>query len=123
MRQVYRLLGLVKRYGGTGWTPPAPAPWTSAMSSRSHQDRRHAGRRPPRTPRPRPPRAASGLAPARFARDPDDYRHRHHRPEWLYVIDGGSTDEQGQEGLLVTKPVKDVVRPDLGDLKQCDAPA
>ena len=33
MRQVYRLLGLVKRYGPARWTPPAPGPWIS-MSSR-----------------------------------------------------------------------------------------
>jgi hypothetical protein len=45
-----------------------------------------------------PPRAASGLAVARFARDPREYRPTP-RLQWLQVIDGDSTDEQGQEGL------------------------
>ena len=45
-----------------------------------------------------PPRAASGLAAARFARDPRNYRTTP-RPDWLHVIDGGSHDEKGQEGL------------------------
>jgi hypothetical protein len=44
-----------------------------------------------------PPRAASGLAAARFARDPGDYRPTP-RPDWLHVIDGGA-DAQDQEGL------------------------
>ena len=32
MRQVYRLLGLVKRYGAARSTPPAGGPWTSTSS-------------------------------------------------------------------------------------------
>ena len=52
-----------------------------------------------------PPRAASGLAPARFARDPREYRTsspapvKPTRPDWLTVIDGGVRDEPGQEQL------------------------
>jgi hypothetical protein len=48
-----------------------------------------------------PPRAASGLAAARFARDPRDYRptlRSTPRPDWLHVIDGVTT-EQEQEGM------------------------
>jgi hypothetical protein len=45
-----------------------------------------------------PPRAASGLAAARFARDPREYRPTA-RPDWLQVIDGGDNGEQGLEGL------------------------
>ena len=40
------------------------------------------------------PRAASGLAPARFARDPAEYRVR---PHWLTVIDGGAAGTEAQK--------------------------
>lgn len=49
-----------------------------------------------------PPRAASGLAPARFARDPGEYRPTRPagtgtpRPDWMTVIDGGAA-HTGQE--------------------------
>ena len=96
MRQVYRLLGLVKRYG--------PGPVDTACARALDLDvvsvtkiAAMLEQATENTPVP-PPRAASGLAAARFARDPRDYRPTP-RPDWLYVIDGGSTDEQGQEGL------------------------
>jgi transposase len=91
MRQVYRLLGLVKRYG------PAPVetacaraldldvvsmPKIAAMLEQAIEN----------SPMP-PPRAASGLAAARFAREPSDYRPTP-RPDWLHVIDGGNTNDQ-----------------------------
>jgi transposase len=100
MRQVYRLLGLVKRYGaGPVETACARAldldvvsvTKIAAMLEQATEN----------TPVP-PPRAASGLAAARFARDPRDYRPTPRstpRPDWLHVIDGASTDEHGQEGL------------------------
>jgi hypothetical protein len=49
-----------------------------------------------------PPRAASGLAPARFARDPREYRTTNvpaPRPDWMTVIDGGVVADSGQEEL------------------------
>jgi transposase len=100
MRQVYRLLGLVKRYGaGPVETACARSleldvvsvTKIAAMLEQATEN----------TPVP-PPRAASGLAAARFARDPRDYRPTPRstpRSDWLHVIDGGSTDDHGQEGL------------------------
>lgn len=100
MRQVYRLLGLVKRYG--------PAPTDTACARALDLDvvsvtkiAAMLEQAIENSPVP-PPRAASGLAAARFARDPRDYRptpRSASRPDWLHVIDGGSTDDQGQEGL------------------------
>lgn len=100
MRQVYRLLGLVKRYGpGPVETACARAldldvvsvPKIAAMLAQALEN----------SPIP-PPRAASGLAAARFARDPGDYRPAGRsttpRPDWLQVIDGGA-DASEQEGL------------------------
>ncbi len=100
MRQVYRLLGLVKRYGpGPVETACARAldldvvsvTKIAAMLEQAIEN----------SPMP-PPRAASGLAAARFARDPGDYRPSSRstgsRPDWLHVIDGG-TAEQEQEGM------------------------
>lgn len=96
MRQVYRLLGLVKRYG--------PHPVDTACGRALDLDvvsvtkiAAMLEQAIENSPVP-PPRAASGLAAARFARDPRDYRPTP-RPEWLHVIDGGQTGEQGQEGL------------------------
>jgi hypothetical protein len=50
------------------------------------------------TPTP-PPRAASGLAPARFARDPREYRpaSRAIKPDWMSVIDGGALGDSDQD--------------------------
>jgi hypothetical protein len=99
MRQVYRLLGLVTRYGpGPVETACARAldldvvsvTKIAAMLEQAIEN----------TPIP-PPRAASGLAAARFARDSRDYRpilRSTPRPDWLHVIDGGTT-EQEQEGM------------------------
>lgn len=93
MRQVYRLLGLVKRYG------PGPVdtacgraldldvismPKIAAMLEKAIENAEVS-----------PPRAASGLAPARFARDPSEYRTTSAaapRPDWMTVIDGGALD-------------------------------
>ena len=94
MRQVYRLLALVKRYGHEPVNTACgraleldvvSMPKIAAMLASASEN----------TPTP-PPRAASGLAPARFARDPRDYRPTTRpipRPDWLYVIDGGCTDQ------------------------------
>jgi hypothetical protein len=49
-----------------------------------------------------PPRAASGLAPARFARDASEYRTsspKPAKPDWMTVIDGGALDDDAQEQL------------------------
>ena len=82
MRQVYRLLGLVRRYGRRPGRYRLPA-GAGAGRRQRHQDRLDAGegdreRRPP----PRPAVAAA----ARFARDPAEYRTRHVQ---LTLIDGG----------------------------------
>lgn len=99
MRQVYRLLGLVKRYG-PGPTDTAcgraldldvvSMPKIAAMLEKATENAQ--------TP---PPRAASGLAPARFARDPREYRTSAPapRPDWMTVIDGGALPDSGQEEL------------------------
>ena len=96
MRQVYRLLGLVKRYG--------PGPVDTACGRSLDLDvvsvtkvAAMLEQATENSPVP-PPRAASGLAAARFARDPREYRPTA-RPDWLHVIDGGHTGEQDQEGL------------------------
>jgi transposase len=101
MRQVYRLLGLVKRYG--------PAPTDIACGRALDLDvvsvakiAAMLAKATENTPTP-PPRAASGLAPARFARDPGEYRtagSARAKPEWMTVIDGGLADsDQDREGL------------------------
>jgi hypothetical protein len=90
MRQVYRLLGLVKRYGA--------APVNTACGRALELDvvsvtkiAAMLEKATENTPAP-PPRAATGLAPARFARDPEEYRSpSRHRPDWMTVIDGGAT--------------------------------
>lgn len=96
MRQVYRLLGLVKRYGATPVDTACgraleldvvSLPKIAAMLEKATEN----------TPAP-PARAASGLAPARFARDPGEYRTT--RPDWMTVIDGGANTDHGKrEGL------------------------
>ena len=102
MVQVYRLLGLVKRYG--------PDPVDTACGRALDLDVVSVSKitamlekATENTPAP-PPRAASGLAPARFARDPREYRptgaSRPARPDWMTIIDGGApNDSQDQEGL------------------------
>ena len=90
MRQVYRLLGLVKRYGAQPVDTACgraleldvvSVPKIAAMLEKATEN----------TPA-EPPRAASGLAPARFARDPHEYRSpARNRPDWMTVIDGGTT--------------------------------
>ncbi len=96
MRQVYRLLGLVKRYG--------PTPVNTACGRALELDvvsvskvAAMLAKATENTPA-EAPRAASGLAPARFARDPGEYRpHGRQRPDWMSVIDGGTTSDN--EGL------------------------
>jgi hypothetical protein len=99
MRQVYRLLGLVKRYGAEPTDTACgraldldvvSVTKIAAMLAKATEN----------TPAP-PPRAASGLAPARFARDPGEYRpasSRPAKPDWMTIIDGGALDDSGQEG-------------------------
>jgi hypothetical protein len=99
MRQVYRLLGLVKRYGPTPVNTACgraleldvlSMPKIAAMLEKATEN----------TPV-EPPRAASGLTPARFARDPREYRTNAStpRPDWMSVIDGGALDTSAQEEL------------------------
>jgi hypothetical protein len=100
MRQVYRLLGLVKRYGA--------APTDTACGRALDLDvvavtkiAAMLAKATENTEAP-PPRAASGLAPARFARDPGEYRvtgSARAKPDWMTVIDGGALDDGGQEEL------------------------
>lgn len=103
MRQVYRLLGLVKRYGpdptDTACGRALDLDVVSVTKIAAMLEKATENAEQP------PPRAASGLAPARFARDPDEYRTsspppvKPTRPDWLTVIDGGAADEPGQEQL------------------------
>lgn len=100
MRQVYRLLGLVKRYGA--------APVDTACGRSLDLDvvsvtkiAAMLAKATENIPAP-PPRAASGLAPARFARDPGEYRvtgSARAKPDWMTVIDGGALGDGGQEEL------------------------
>jgi hypothetical protein len=99
MRQVYRLLGLVKRYGAN----PTDTACGRALELDVVSVTKIATmleKATENTPAP-PPRAASGLAPARFARNPDEYRPKPAKPakpDWMTVIDGGALNG-GQEGL------------------------
>lgn len=97
MRQVYRLLGLVKRYGAAPVDTACgraleldviSVPKIAAMLEKATEN----------TPA-EPPRAAAGLAPARFARDPGEYRSGASRPkpDWMKIIDGGALDTTNQE--------------------------
>jgi hypothetical protein len=98
MRQVYRLLGLVKRYGAA----PTDTACGRALDLDVVSVTKIAAmleKATENTPAP-PPRAASGLAPARFARDPREYRtagSARAKPEWMTIIDGGALDDE-QEG-------------------------
>jgi transposase len=92
MRQVYRLLGLVKRYGAT----PVDIACGRALELDVVSVTKIAAmleKATENTPV-EPPRAASGLAPARFARDPREYRTSacKPRPDWMSIIDGGAID-------------------------------
>ena len=102
MRQVYRLLGLVKRYGAA----PTDTACGRALDLDVVSVTKIAAmleKATENTPAP-PPRAASGLAPARFARDPGEYRvtvSARAKPDWMTVIDGGAlpNSEQDQQEL------------------------
>lgn len=90
MRQVYRLLGLVKRYGpgpvnaACGRSLELDVISVSKIAAMLHKATENCPAEAPR--------AATGLAPARFARDPGEYRPQsRQRPDWLHVIDGGTT--------------------------------
>jgi transposase len=92
MRQVYRLLGLVKRYGAA----PTDTACRRALELDVVSVTKIAAmleKATENTPT-EPPRAACGLAPARFARDPREYRTNPSRPkpDWMTVIDGGALD-------------------------------
>jgi transposase len=99
MRQVYRLLGLVKRYGAAPVDTACgraleldvvSMPKIAAMLEKATENTAAE-----------PPRAASGLAPARFARDPREYRTNASKPkpDWMSVIDGGALNTSAQEEL------------------------
>jgi transposase len=100
MRQVYRLLGLVKRYGA--------APVDTACGRALELDvvsvtkiaamLEKATENTPAEPR----RAACGLAPPRFARDPREYRTSVSRPKpgWMSVIDGGALNHSDDQEEL-----------------------
>jgi hypothetical protein len=100
MRQVYRLLGLVKRYGAD----PVDTACARALELDVVSVTKIAAmlaKATENTPAPAP-RAASGLAPARFARDPSEYqtkRAKPAKPDWMTIIDGGGLDTGQQEGL------------------------
>ena len=81
MRQVYRLLGLARRYGPGPVDPRASGPWTSTSSTSPRSPR--CWRKQPRTP-PSDRRTRRWPRSARFARDPAEYR-----PVQLTLIPGG----------------------------------
>jgi hypothetical protein len=87
MRQVYRLLGLAKRYG----SGPVDTACGRALDLDVVAVAKIASmleRATENTPAPAP-RAAQATALARFARDPAEYKRA--KPSWLTVIDGGAT--------------------------------
>ena len=93
MRQVYRLLGLAKRYGGG----PTDTACSRALDLDVVAVAKIASmleRATENTPAPAP-RAASGIASARFARDPAEYKRA--TPSWLTVIDGGAAGQETQK--------------------------
>jgi len=95
MRQVYRLLSLVKRYGaGPTDTACGRALDLDVISVAKIAAMLEKATENTATP---PPRAASGLAPARFARDAAEYQIK--RPDWMRVIDGGALPGNQQEQL------------------------
>ena len=95
MRQVYRLLGLVKRYGAAPTdTACGRALDLDVVSVAKIAAMLEKATESTATP---PPRAASGLAPARFSRDAAEYQIK--RPHWMTVIDGGALPGNQQEQL------------------------
>ncbi len=95
MRQVYRLLSLVKRYGaGPVDTACGRALDLDVVSVAKIAAMREKATE--NTPAPAP-RAASGLAPARFSRDAAEYRAKPARPDWMTVIDGGAAAPQQEQ--------------------------
>lgn len=85
MRQVYRLLGLAKRYGST----PTDTACGRALELDVVSVTKIASmleRATENTPTPAP-RAAHATTPARFARDPSEFNPA--RPVQLTLIDGG----------------------------------
>ena len=89
MRQVYRLLGLAKRYG--------PGPLDTACGRALDLDVVAVGKiatmleRATENLPPEPaPHSARGVVSARFARDPGEYRTKRATPDWLTVLDGGA---------------------------------
>ena len=93
MRQVYRLLGLVKRYGAR----PTDTACGRALDLDVVSVAKIAAileKATENTPTP-PPRAASGLAPARFSRDAAEYQTK--RPHWMTVIDGGALPDPQEQ--------------------------
>ena len=107
MRQVYRLLGLVRRYG--------PGPVDTACGRALDLDvvavtkiASMLEKATENTPAP-PPRAASGVASARFARDPAEYRPGH-----TVLADRHRRRRRRAGDPAVTKPVvQDPICPDL----------
>lgn len=99
MRQVYRLLGLVKRYGAA----PVDTACGRALELDVVSVTKIAAMLEKATENlpAQPPRAASGLAPARFARDPREYATSASKakPDWMSVIDGGALNTSTQEEL------------------------
>jgi transposase len=95
MRQVYRLLSLVKRYGAQ----PTDTACGRALDLDVISVAKIAAmleKATENTPTPAP-RAANGLAPARFSRDAAEYQTK--RPAWMTVIDGGALPGPQQEQL------------------------
>jgi len=93
MRQVYRLLGLAKRYGDA----PVDTACERALDLDVVSVAKIASmleRATENTPAPAP-RAASGVVSARFARDPGEYRRA--KPSWMTVIDGGAAGPEAQK--------------------------
>jgi hypothetical protein len=93
MRQVYRLLGLAKRYG----SDPVDTACGRALDLDVVSVTKIAAmleRATENSPEPAP-RAASGVASARFARDPAEYRRA--TPPWLTVIDGGAAGQEAEK--------------------------
>ena len=90
MRQAYRLLGLVKRYGpylvDTACGRALDLDVVSVSKIAAMLAKATENTEAP------PPRAASGLAPPSFARDPSEYRPDTElaKPDWMTVIDGGA---------------------------------
>ena len=92
MRQVYRLLGLAKRYGAEPVDTACgraldldvvSVAKIAAMLEKATENAAVSA-----------PHAASAAGPARFARDPGEYRAKRSAPDWLTVIDGGALDNR-----------------------------